>query len=122
MEQENILDPILLEENTKPKRHLVISVICIIYFFFLALAIPIIIVKSNTVTNWPFLAMVAYLVITLVSIIGIWKMKKWGAIGFIALTGIVQAIIVANGNWSLKSLLIPTICSIILLVQIKKMK
>jgi hypothetical protein len=122
MEQEHILDQITREEIRKPKRPIVVTVICIIYFCFVALLIPTFIINSEGIRSWSFLVVVVYLAITLTCIAGIWKMKKWGVYGFIALTGITLIITIALGNWSLRAFLIPTICSIILLVQSKKME
>jgi len=121
MEEEDILDPILLEERKKPKRPVVITVICILYFCFIALIIPALARNTTTVKSLSFLMVTAYLLITIICIIGLWKMQKWAVYSFIALTVLAQIFTITTGNWKLSANIIPTICSVILLFHLKKM-
>jgi hypothetical protein len=83
MEQEDILDPILLEERKKPKRPVVITVICILYFVFIALIIPALVNRTSSFKNLAF---------------------------------------IMACSWKLTANIIPSICSVVLLFQLKKMK
>ncbi len=121
MEQEDILDPILLEERKKPKRPVVITVICILYFCFIALIIPALARNTTTIRNLSFLMVTMYLLITMVCVIGLWKMQKWAVYCFTALTVLAQVFTVSTGTWKLTANIIPTICSVILLFHLKKM-
>lgn len=122
MEQEDIMDPILLEERKKPKRPLVITVICILYFCFIALIVPALALNTTTIKSLSFLMVAVYLLITIICIIGLWKMQKWAVYSFIALTFLAQVFTMSAGNWKFTTNIIPTICSVILLFQLKKMK
>jgi F0F1-type ATP synthase membrane subunit a len=123
MEQEHLLDQITSEEIKKPMRPVVITVICIIYFCFVAILIPAFIINSRGSSNWAaFIIIIAYMAIIITFIIAIWKMKKWGAYGFIGFSILSEIAIILMGNWSLRDFLIPLIFSIILLFQIKKME
>ncbi len=121
MEQEDILDPILLEERKKPKRPVIITVMCILYFCFIALIIPALARNTTTIRNLSFLMVTMYLLITIICIIGLWKMQKWAVYSFIALTVLAQVFTVSTGTWKLTANIIPTICSVILLFYLKKM-
>jgi amino acid transporter len=121
MEEENILDPIILEERKKPKRPVVITVICIIYFCFIALLLPIMITNLKTFELITFLSVIVFLLLYLMCIIEMWRMKKWAVYSFITLTVITQIFTYLMGSWNLMANIIPTICSVILLFQIKKM-
>jgi hypothetical protein len=121
MEQEDMLDPILLEERKKQKRPVVITVICILYFCFIALIIPALARNTTTVKSFSFLMVTVYLLTTVICIIGLWKMQKWAVYSFIALTILAQVFTLSTGNWNLTTNIIPTICSVILLFHLKKM-
>lgn len=121
MEQEHMLDQITSEEITKPVRPVVVTVMCIIYFCMVGILIATLILNSKETWNWSSMIVIAYLLVTIIFIIGIWKMKKWGAYGFFGLTVLTQCAIIAMHNWSLQTLLIPLVCSAILLFQLKKM-
>jgi len=121
MEQEDILEPILLEERKEPKRPVVITVICILYFCFIALIIPALARNTTTIKSLSFLMITIYLLITIICMIGLWKMQKWAVYSFIALTVLAQVFTMATGNWKFTANIIPTICSVILLFHLKKM-
>ena|ERR1700733_12526960 len=122
MEPEHVLDQITGEEIKKPKRPLVVTVICIIYFLLVAIWIPIFIINSETNLDWTFLIIIAYLAIIFIFVIAIWKMKKWGVHGFIGFSVLSLIAIILIDSWSLIYFLIPLICSIILFFQLNKME
>jgi hypothetical protein len=121
MEQEHLLDQITTEEIKKPKRPVVVTVMCIIYFCMVGILIAAMLLNSKESWDWSFMIVIAYLVVTIIFIIAIWQMKKWGAYGFFGLTVLSQFAIIAMHNWSLRTLFIPLVCSVILLFQLKKM-
>ncbi len=107
-------------------RPIAITVICVIGFIGVALGIPAMLAVLATgaaaqFPGWylPYLAVT--LIIGLISLIGMWKMKKWGALLYAGMFVVNQCILLATGLWSVGALIIPLIVVVIALSQISKM-
>ena len=122
MEQEHLLDQITREEIKKPKRPVVVTVICIVYFLLATILIPTFIIHSRKNLDWAFLIIVVYLAIIFTFVIAIWKMKKWGAHGFIGFSVLALFAMTLIDSRSMIDFLIPLICSILLFFQLNKME
>lgn len=105
------------------KRPGVITAVCIIGFIGVAFTIPMIFSDfAKSTGDWypPYLAFSA--IIGLVSMIGLWKMKKWGVIVYAALVALSQIVLLATGLWNILALILPAILIAIVFSQFSKMK
>jgi len=107
-------------------RPLVITIICVLGFIGVAIGVPALLalLASGAVTGlpgWylPYLGVT--LIVGLISLIGLWQMKKWGALLYAAMFVINQCILFATGLWSPGALIIPLIVTVLALSQLPKM-
>jgi hypothetical protein len=122
MDQENMLDEFLPAENTAPKRPVSITIICVAYLVFMLILIPFQIKNVLDKLNWGTVFLLSFVTMVLLSIVGLWKMKKWGAYAFILVYILSQVLSLSRGSWSLYASLIPTIASGIVFFHLKKMR
>lgn len=97
-------------------RPVAITVICIIGFIGALLSIPILMrvlsaepIGGVTLPGWyaPYLAL--SIVVGLISMIGLWMMKKWGAILYAVLFLVNQVVLFSAGLWNPLALIVPLI-------------
>ncbi|MBC7933411.1 MAG: hypothetical protein H7Z38_22850 [Rubrivivax sp.] len=107
-------------------RPIVITVICVIGFIGVALGVPALLAVVATgaqtgLPSWymPYLGLT--MLVGLVSLIGLWQMKKWGAFLYAGMFVINQIILFATGLWTPGALIIPLIVTVIALSQLPKM-
>ena len=124
MESNNILDKEVT--NSQPQqpteRPVAITVICVLGFIGAAITIPLIFSNAaSSIGGWypPYLAFSA--AVGLACMIGMWKMKKWGAYTYTGIVGLNQLVLLAMGVWNIVSLLVPAIVVAIALTHVKKM-
>jgi hypothetical protein len=91
-----------------------IGSLCAVAIFFLG--------SVSSMGAWypPFLA--TSIVVGLVSFVGLWKMKRWGAFWYLALSLINQVVLLAMGKWSIIALILPAIVLAVVLPQFKKLR
>jgi len=121
MEQQEILDQ-TNEAGNNRKRPIAITVICILGFIGAAFTIPIIFSDiARQVGSWypPYLGLST--VIGLVSMLGLWKMKKWAAYTYTGFAALNQIVLLTMGVWNIMALIIPGIVIGIVLAHINKM-
>ena len=110
-------------EIMETRRPGIITAICIIGFIGVAAAIPLIFSDaSRQIGVWypPYLAFGA--VVGLVCMTGLWMMKKWSVIGYTALFGVNQAVLLSQGFWNGLALILPGIVIAIGLSKYRLMK
>jgi len=118
MEQQNNI--FKLKNDTK--RPVLITIICVIGF--IAAILTFIMAFSGTtklIGSWYPVYLIATRVITIIGIIGLWKMKKWAAYTYIAVLTLNQFILIALGTWNAIGLIFPAVVAGVILSQIKKM-
>lgn len=123
MNEEEILDSGQSQtKSDKQKRPIAITVICILGFIGAAFTIPIIFSSlGEAIASWypPYLGLSA--TIGLLSMIGLWKMKKWGAYIYTGFVLLNQIILLSSGLWTVISLIVPGIIVGIALFHLNKM-
>jgi hypothetical protein len=128
MDQNNILDK--QEAYTAPyaqpkERPVAITVICVLGFVgagLMIIVLPFIFAKlDRMIGGWypPYLAFSS--IVGLACMIGLWKMKKWAAYTYTAMTVLNQIVMLAMGVWNVFALLVPAIVIAIALYHVKKM-
>ena len=94
------------DEVVKIKRPVSITVICIIGFTGGIISIPLIF-SSNArqIGSWypPYLAL--GVIIGLLSMVGLWTMKKWAAFLYIGFVILNQIVLLAMGVWNIMALI-----------------
>jgi hypothetical protein len=105
------------------QRPTAITVICILGFIGAALSLPLVLFSASTslLPGWytPYLALSA--VIGLACMIGMWKMKKAAAFGYVGFTALNQIVLLVAGLWTVSALIIPGIVCGIALANVSKM-
>jgi hypothetical protein len=71
--------------------------------------------------SWYMPYLVLTMLVGLASLIGMWKMKKWGALLYAVMFAVNQCILFATGLWTPGALIIPLIVTVIALSQLPKM-
>ncbi len=106
------------------QRPTAITVICVLGFIGAAITIPLAMfsASSGLLPGWytPYLLLSA--AVGLACMIGMWKMKKAAALGYVAFTGVNQLILLVAGMWSIGSLVIPAVVCGIALSNLNKME
>jgi hypothetical protein len=106
------------------QRPTAITVICVLGFIGAGvslLALPMILSHASMFPGWylPYLCLSAVVGLTLM--VGMWKMKKWGAIGYAGFTALNQVVLLVGGLWTIGALIIPAIVAGIALSNVSKM-
>ena len=116
-------DPGVQAIDAAGKRPVAVTVICIIIWIGAAFTVPLLLSDAaRAIGPWyPPLLGVSALIGTVCSI-GLWKMRKWGAYAYIALTAIVQVILTMTGLWSPRALLLPAIVIVVMLIYLSRMR
>lgn len=105
------------------KRPISITLICIVGFIGAVLVIPVIFSPiAEQVGAWypPYLGFTA--LAGLISLIGLWLMRKWGVYFYTALTILNQIVTLVMGVWNFMVLLVPLIIVVISWLHVSKMK
>jgi hypothetical protein len=109
-------------------RPVAITVICIIGFIGALLSAPMLVailgganLGGVALPGWygPYLGL--SIIIGVISLIGLWMMKKWGAILYAVLFLVNQIVLFSAGMWSPFALLIPLIILAVAFSQFSKM-
>lgn len=121
MEPKEIID-LPPEEPQPKKRPVAITVICILGFIGVAVAVPLAFSgMARIIGDWypPYLLLSAG--VGLACMIGLWKMKKWGAYTYTAVFFINQTVLLSMDVWSPRSAILPLIVVGIALSHLKNM-
>jgi hypothetical protein len=124
MEQQNILDAILTEEIKKPKRPVVVTVICGVYFFFIIMMVPLLSrlkLKPNQQVL-AFSSVITFMLLMLAFLIAMWRNLKWGVYGFIGVNFLILLGMIVQKPFRPFNAIIPLVCSVLLLFQLKNMR
>jgi hypothetical protein len=111
-----------MNDTATAKRPVAITVICILGFIGAALSIPLIFSSTaSNIASWypPLLGLSA--VVGLISMIGLWKMKKWAVFLYAAMCVVVQVVLFSTHLWTPFSLLFPVIIIAIGFAYLSKM-
>jgi hypothetical protein len=121
MEEFNILDqPEQL--NVSHERPVIITIICVLGFLGAVITIPVIFSDlSKSVASWYPLYLAFAATVGLISMIGLWKMKKWAAYLYTAFVVMNQLLLYSFDVWSFLSFIIPATVVAIALSQLNKM-
>jgi hypothetical protein len=104
-------------------RPTIITIVCVLGFIGALVTIPAIFSDvARNVGAWypPFLAIGG--IVGLISILGLWKMKKWAVLLYTAGAVIIQIVLLAMGHWNVIALVFPGIVIAIMFSQISKMR
>lgn len=107
---------------SKTKRPLIISIICIVGLIGAFLAIPMIFTKTAREINQYYpLVLVFSTVVGIISMIGLWKMKKWAVYTYASLVVFNQIVLLLLHQWHYLSLIVGVVIVSIAFYHIKKM-
>ena len=101
-----------------------ITVICVLGFIgagFGLLALPLILSHTSMFPGWYLPYLLVSAVTGFVLMIGMWKMKKWGALGYAGFSAFNQVVLLIGGLWTPMALIVPAIVSVIALTHLSKM-
>lgn len=121
MEPKEIID-LPPEEPQPKKRPVAITVICVLGFIGVAVAVPMAFSgMARFIGAWypPYLLLSAG--VGLACMIGLWKMKKWAAYAYTSLFFINQLVLLSMGVWTVMSAILPLIVVGIALSHLKNM-
>lgn len=110
------------DATEKAKRPTSITVICVLGLFGTLVTVPLIFSQlAQQIGSWypPYLALSA--VVGLVSMVGLWMMKRWGAYAYTGLAAINQVVLLAMGAWTVLALAIPAVVVFFALKHVSKM-
>ncbi len=110
------------KQETARKRPIAITVICIMGFIGAVFTIPLLFSNAaKLIGNWypPYLGLSA--VVGIISMVGLWKMKKWAAYLYAAFVVINQIVLLVMGVWNILALLMPAVVTVIAFAHIRKM-
>ncbi|HWJ25876.1 MAG TPA: hypothetical protein VNS32_04995 [Flavisolibacter sp.] len=113
----------LSESQTKQKRPVVITVVCVIGFLGACISIPLIFSdRAASLGKWypPLLALST--VLGIISFTGLWKMKKWAVYIYIGTFILGQIALLIMGIWNMFSLVIPAVVISIMVFHLNKME
>ncbi|HLO15168.1 MAG TPA: hypothetical protein VK206_10085 [Anaerolineales bacterium] len=104
------------------KRPTIITIVCAIGFFGALISIPLIFSDiAKNIGAWypPLLALSS--IVGLITMVGLWSMKKWSVILYTGMFLINQVIMLATGIWNIAALILPGIVVVIMFSQYAKM-
>jgi hypothetical protein len=121
MKNQEVLDePVDADQPTE--RPIMITILCILgllYSVMLTVRTVIIIVNGiRGVELYYFLFVAAA---NLAAVIGLWKMRKWGAYTYFSLAGITQVAMLMFGSWGIMTLIESLVVSAVILVRLHEM-
>jgi len=104
------------------KRPGIITGVCALMLLGALVAIPTIFSDAAaTIGSWYPLLLALSSIGGLITMVGLWKMKKWSVILYASMTGIVQLVLFFMGLWNIFALVIPGILIWVLYTNYKKM-
>lgn len=99
-----------MKNQAKTKRPIAITIVCIVGFLGLLVLVPFFFSDAaKQVATWYLIYLGISSIIGLSCFVGIWKMKKWGVLGYSAMFLINQVIMILVGLWTLLGLVIPIV-------------
>lgn len=111
-----------MTNDIKSIRPTSITVVCVIGFIGAALSFPLVFLETTkSIASWYPMYLGTSALLGFISMLGLWKMKKWGALLYIALVIANQIVLLMNDLWDYTSIILPGIVCIIALLNIKKM-
>lgn len=111
------------ENNTGKKRPIIITIFCVLGFFVTLCSIPIIffVDTKDIIGAWFPPVFLFFSALELITLVGLWMMKKWSVILYIVIFATVQVALLATGSWSISTLINPGILLAISFTQYTKM-
>lgn len=120
MENQNILDEPVLEPEIR-SRPVMITILCILGFLYVCrnVVLGVSLFRAVDASALSYLLFLA--VGNLATVIGLWKMKKWGAYSYFATSLISQIILIVWGGWTILTLVEVLIVSAVILARLNQM-
>jgi hypothetical protein len=104
------------------KRPVSITVICVVLTAAILLNVATFSLSSIALVGAWFLPyLVLTIILQMVSVAGLWMMKKWGAYTYIGIVTLNQLVLIAAGQWNALNLLVPIIVIFFVVRNISKM-
>jgi hypothetical protein len=103
------------------QRPTAITVVCVLGFIGAGLTLPLALVSAHLMPGWytPYLLLSA--VVGLACMIGMWRMRKAAALGYVGFTALNQVVLLVAGMWTPMALIIPAIVCGIAISNLNKM-
>ena len=111
-----------MSTSTPGTRPTSITVVCILGFLGAAVTVPLLFAPTTrALAAWypPYLGATA--VVGFACMIGLWKMKRWAVMVYVAMTLANQVILLATGLWNPLALIVPAIVAAIGIMNLKRM-
>jgi hypothetical protein len=106
------------------QRPTAITVICVLGFIgagLTLLGLPLILKSASMFPGWYLPYLLVSAVVGLACMIGMWRMKKIAAMGYVGMTGLNQVILLVGGLWTPMALVIPAIVCGVAIANLSKM-
>ncbi len=111
------------ERKITKKRPGIITVICVIGFVGALFTIPFIFSDTaKMISSWYPIYVAFSVIVGLVSMVGLWMMKKWGIITYTSFVGINQVVLIIFSVWNIFAIIIPGIIIAIGFSKFKEME
>ncbi|OGR42687.1 MAG: hypothetical protein A2X35_01680 [Elusimicrobia bacterium GWA2_61_42] len=124
MNEENSFNPQSAEEEAAgEKRPLIITIACVIGAIGAVMSVPLIFSDlARGLGAWyaPYIA--GSVLASLVCVIGLWKMRRWGAYLYAGVAITNQLVIYSMGMWHFPDLAVPAVFAAIAFSQLHKMR
>ena len=120
MEEEFLDEP--TNEIADKSRPIAITIVCILGFLGAAVAIPLVFSQiSPNLGSWypPYLGFST--IVGLITMIGLWKMKKWAVYTYTIFVAINQLVLMSMELWNMSSLFFPAIVVAIAITYLNRM-
>ncbi|RYY99333.1 MAG: hypothetical protein EOO11_05315 [Chitinophagaceae bacterium] len=111
------------EFEVRHERPTIITIICVLGFVGAGISVLLLFSRAaREIGPWypPYLGL--SMLVGLACMIGIWKMRRWGAYTYTAFVALNQVILLYLGIWTISALLIPGIVVAIVLAHVQKMR
>ena len=123
---EPTVDPAPERAPEPEPRPIIITIVCVVGFIATALAVPVIFSNAAaSIASWyPTVAAIS-IALTFVSLVGYWRMQRWGVYLYTALKVVEQIVVMSMGVWSLAALgatVLPAIIVAIGFANLSKMR
>lgn len=99
-----------MNDKAKIERPIAITIVCIIGSLGLLALVPFFLSDAvKQVATWYLIYLGISSIIGLCCFVGVWKMKKWGVLGYSTIFFINQAIMILVGGWTILGFIIPIV-------------
>ena len=108
---------------SRPRRPVAITIICVIGFLGVLIVVPILFVpQTAAIAPWYPTVLGLSAVIGLVSMIGLWRMRRWAVYLYTTITVLNQVLLLATGLWNPFALIIPGVVVAVMFAYVSRMR